>query len=250
MACKTIKVLTYNIHKGMNTGNRRFVLHTIKDSLRAVDADIVMLQEIHGEHAGSRKFISDWPDNNQLEFLADEVWRHNAYAKNAVYEKGHHGNAVLSKFPVQDWENINVSLTRRASRSLLHAVIEQPEPGKKLHIICVHLGLFNFERDQQLKRLVSHIGSLPREEPLIIAGDFNDWRGKATRHLNNNLGISEVFQSEAGAHARTFPAWLPVLKMDRVYVRGVELVSCQQLLGKPWRSLSDHIPLLVELQLS
>ena len=37
---KDLKVVTYNIHKGFNVGNQRFVLHQIKDALRAVDADL------------------------------------------------------------------------------------------------------------------------------------------------------------------------------------------------------------------
>lgn len=250
MASTSIKILTYNIHKGMNYGNRRFVLNGIRHNLREVDADLVLLQEIHGQHAGSRKMINNWPNNNQLEYLADSVWQFQAYGKNAIYKAGHHGNAILSKYPLVDWENIDVSLLRRTSRSLLHGVIQAPDVNQKLHIICVHLGLFGFERDHQFDRLVAHIESIAGDEPLIVAGDFNDWRGRAKRYLNAKLGLREVFQSHEGGLARTFPSWMPLLQMDRVYVRGVEVIASQRLLGQPWRSLSDHIPLLVECCIS
>lgn len=228
----------------------RFVLHSIKDALRFIDADIIFLQEIHGERMISGRRFDDWPTNSQFEFLADSIWDHYAYGKNAIYRSGHHGNAILSKYPFVEWENIDVSFMRSASRSLLHGTIEIPGSGQKLHIICVHLGLFGREREKQLTTLAKRIDShVPHDEPLIIAGDFNDWRGRAESHLNDRLGVSEVFVQSHGRHARTFPAWLPILAMDRIYSRGLDIIACQQLHGHPWRKLSDHIPLLAEFGL-
>jgi endonuclease/exonuclease/phosphatase family metal-dependent hydrolase len=242
-----LRILTYNIHKGFNSTNRRFVLHAIKEALQNIDADIVFLQEIHGESTKPNNRFDDWPTSSQFEYLADSIWRHHAYGKNAVYRTGHHGNAILSKYPIVEWENIDVSLMRTASRSLLHAAIEAPGLPQKLHLICVHLGLFNMEREMQLSTLAKRIDShVPHHEPLIIAGDFNDWRGRAERHLTSELGVSEVFMQTHGGYARSFPAWMPVLTMDRIYSRGLDLSQCQQLHGQPWRKLSDHIPLMAE----
>ena len=250
MTQKSLKILTYNIHKGFNTGNRRFILHDIKDALRRVDADMVFLQEIQGEHRVWQDKIENWPSLAQFEFLADQVWHHHAYGKNAIYKSGHHGNAILSKYPFNHWENINVSLMQTASRSLLHGSIHIPGSDKNLHVICVHLGLLGPERNKQLavlaKRIHSHI---PDNEPLIIAGDFNDWRGKAEKHLTSDLGVEEVFKSITGRYARSFPAWMPTLTMDRIYSRGLEAVQCQRLHGHPWRRLSDHTPLLAQFSL-
>ena len=250
MSNTSIKVLTYNIHKGFSIGNLRFILHDIKDSLREVNADVVFLQEILGERTISKQRFDDWPNNKQFEFLADEVWSHHAYGKNAIYKSGHHGNAILSKYPFTSWENIDVSIMKAASRSLLHGTIQLVADGPKIHIICVHLGLFNRERERQLTTLAKRISShVPSEEPLIIAGDFNDWRSRAERHLHHDLGVKEAFKSSHGSHALTFPAWLPVLSMDRIYFRGLEVVDCHRLHGQPWSRLSDHTPLLAEFRL-
>lgn len=250
MTKEVIKVLTYNIHKGFSTSNLRFILHEIKDSLRHVNADVVFLQEIHGERNISKNRFDDWPNNRQFEFLADQVWHHHAYGKNAIYKSGHHGNAILSKYPFVSWENIDVSIMRSASRSLLHGTIEMPGDGQKIHIICVHLGLFGSERERQLKTLAKRIAShVPADEPLIIAGDFNDWRGRAERYLHHDLGVQEVFKTSLGAYARTFPAWLPILSMDRIYFRGLDIVDCCPLYGQPWRRMSDHAPLLAEFSI-
>lgn len=250
MTDTSIKVLTYNIHKGFSVGNLRFILHDIKESLRHIDADVVFLQEIHGERSISNNRFDSWHNNRQFEFLADEVWQHHAYGKNAIYKSGHHGNAILSKYPFIEWENIDVSTMRSASRSLLHGAIQMIDTKQKIHIICVHLGLFERERERQLSTLVKRISShVPSNEPLIIAGDFNDWRGRAEQHLHHDLGVKEVFKSTRGAYARTFPALLPVLSMDRIYYRGLDVVDCSHLQGKPWRRLSDHTPLLAEFRI-
>lgn len=244
-----LNLLTYNIHKGMNSGNRRFVLHSIRESLRDVGADLVLLQEIHGDFSGAGRAIQGWPDNNQLDYLADGVWPHRAYAMNAVYRRGHHGNAVFSKFPLAMLGNVDVSLSRGASRSLLHVVINAPD-AVPLHVICVHLGLFGFERARQLRQLASHIHE--RVDPgsaLVVAGDFNDWRSHASRYLGEVEGLEEIFRGESGHYARTFPSWMPMLRMDRIYLRGCRTVDAVQLQGDPWWSLSDHIPLLAEIEL-
>jgi len=250
MPNSSIKVLTYNIHKGFSSGNLRFSLHGIKDSLRNIDADVVFLQEIHGERRISKNRFDDWPNNKQFEFLAHEVWDHHAYGKNAIYKSGHHGNAILSKFPFIEWENIDVSIMRTASRSLLHGTILMPDIEQKIHVICVHMGLFGRERERQFATLVKRISShVPSYEPLIIAGDFNDWLGRAQYHLHEGLGVNEVFKNTHGSYARTLPAWFPVLSMDRIYYRGLDVIDCVHLQGKPWNRLSDHTPLLAEFRL-
>ncbi|MBE9564553.1 MAG: endonuclease/exonuclease/phosphatase family protein [Proteobacteria bacterium] len=251
MSDTTIKILTYNIHKGFSTSNRHFILHDIKESLRLIDADVLLLQEIHGERVISNNRFDDWPNNRQFEFLADQVWSHHAYGKNAIYESGHHGNAILSKYPFVEWENIDVSFMRSASRSLLHGIIQIPGIDQKIHIVCVHLGLFGRERASQLSTLVKRISAfVPSDEPLVIAGDFNDWRCHADRYLHHDLGLKEAFKSTRGDYARTFPAALPVLAMDRIYYRGLDVVQCQRLHNQPWNRLSDHTPLLAEFRLT
>lgn len=246
----SLKVLTYNIHKGFSATNLRFILHEIKNFLRHIDADIVFLQEVHGERRISNQRFDNWPNTQQFEFLADQVWHHYAYGKNAIYNSGHHGNAILSKYPIIEWDNINVSMLRSASRSLLHGVISIPETNQKIHIICIHFGLFGHERKRQLSALVKRISThVSASEPLIIAGDFNDWREQAEHYLHRDLGVKEVFKITRGAYARTFPAWMPVLSMDRIYYRGLDIIDCNRLHGQPWHRLSDHIPLLAEFRL-
>lgn len=245
-----LKVLTYNIHKGFSQGNRRFVLHQIRSALMAADADILFLQEMQGEHRKHEQRISDWPSCSQFEYLAKGAWPYFAYAKNATYNVGHHGNAILSRYPLISWENINVSPYRRASRSLLHGVINLADKGTDLHIICIHFGLLGGERQKQIAKLCARIDSdVPHKAPLIVAGDFNDWSGVAEKYFHQHLELQEAFFCLHGRRAMTFPAWLPILPMDRIYYRGLEPVSCERLVHAPWPHLSDHAPLTATFRL-
>ncbi|MCB1678738.1 MAG: endonuclease/exonuclease/phosphatase family protein [Halioglobus sp.] len=247
-----LNILTYNIHKGYCTGKRRFVLESMRERIAETGADVVFLQEIHGtaikSEAKRRRF--SYPDQPHFEYLADTAWPHYAYGRNAIYRKGDHGNAILSKYPFSSWENIDVSIFPRSSRSILHGVIEIPGKNTRLHTLCVHLGLLEQERREQLQALTDRIDRhIPRDEPMIVAGDFNDWRRRAEHHLHDDLGLEELFVELQGRHARTFPVWAPMLSVDRIYYRGLQPTTCERLSSGHWRDLSDHAALFGEFQL-
>jgi len=246
-----LRVLSYNIHKGFSVGNAAYILDHLRKALRKIDPDIVCLQEVLGEHTGHRRRIPEWPIASQFEYLADSIWPHHAYGKNSVYQHGHHGNAILSKFPVTEWDNIDISQNRLERRGILHAVIAMPRQSLPLHVLSLHLDLLERTRKPQLLKICNRIGThVPDEHPLIIGGDFNDWRGRATSIMEQGIGASEAFQSAHGAHARSFPARYPLLKLDRFYFRGLELQKASVLKGDPWNALSDHLPLLCEFLLT
>ena len=247
---KGLRVITYNIHKGFNASNRRFVLHQIREALRIADTDLLFLQEMQGEHLHRENKIANWPERSQFEFIAEEVWPFYVYGKNAVYDAGHHGNAILSKHPFESSENINVSPFPWASRSMLHGVIRLPQSSQDIHIVCIHFGLLGKERRLQISKLGDRIDShVPHDAPLIVAGDFNDWQCQADHLFHDHLGLKEVFRETHGHHARTFPSWLPLLQMDRIYYRGLTPASCERLSHAPWHKLSDHAPLMASFTL-
>ncbi len=239
-----IRVLTYNIHKGFARYNRDFVLHKIKDHLHNAAVDVVLLQEIQGRHLRHESRISSWPDVSQFEYLADSIWPHFAYGKNAIYRKGHHGNAILSKFVIDEWNNLNLSRFQRASRSLLHGKIEMPDSKHPLHLLCVHLDLLGFERKRQIRKLKSYIDStIGASDPIILGGDFNDWHGGLANSFESQLGLQEAYHQLNGKYAKTFPSHWPMLRMDRIYFRGINLLDSYCLKRQPWNELSDHLPL-------
>jgi endonuclease/exonuclease/phosphatase family metal-dependent hydrolase len=246
----TFKVLTYNIHKGFDMYNQNFVLHEIRKQIQAIDVDAVFLQEVLGQHQQHEDLIIDWPEVPPLEFLADQIWPHYAYGKNAIYSEGHHGNAILSKHSIEHWKNINVSRFKKASRSLLHGIIHVPDTDLRIHFICVHLELIGFERKRQLNILKQYVNSIiPDKEPLIIAGDFNDWNSRTGLHLESDLTMQEVFHLKQGHYSRTYPSIWPMLRMDRIYFRNIELIECECLRDSPWKQMSDHLPLYAHFKI-
>lgn len=245
---RSISLITYNIHKGFGVGAVRFLLPEMRSALTELNPDFVFLQEVQGVHRKREKRIQSWPDSPQFEYIAENIWPHYIYAKNAVYHAGHHGNAILSKYPFERFESINLSNMNRASRGIVHTQLKLADSN--LHLLCVHLGLFKAERAEQCKALMSRIEEMvPPDEPLLMAGDFNDWRRIISKPLANDLGIREAFVTVEGQHARSFPAIKPALCVDRVYFRGMNVQEVACLHGKPWRMLSDHLPLYARFEL-
>lgn len=232
-----LKILTYNIHKGRRAYSSSFMLEELKAAIERTGADIVCLQEVQGAH----KRISA----PQFERLADRLWSHYAYARNALTQQGHHGNAILSRFPIRNQSNTNVSLLRGASRSILQAEIEMPDAGgRSVQIMCVHMGLFGFERRMQIAALESRIDSLPADMPLLVAGDFNDWTGSGHQLLKRRGDLQELSEAMNGRLTRSFPATRPLLAVDRIYTRHLQPLSVETSPPAMWRNLSDHIPLI------
>jgi endonuclease/exonuclease/phosphatase family metal-dependent hydrolase len=244
---RSLTVVTYNIHKGLSQFNRRLVLHGIRDGLTQLGADVAFLQEVQGKNDHHTRRHVRWPETSQHEFLTHEG-SHCVYGMNAVYQDGHHGNAVVSRNPIACWENIDVSHHPLESRGLLHCEIEIPGWKERLHCVNVHLGLWARSRRFQLEWLTEFIrASVPKKGPLIVAGDFNDWRGKASVFLAQELGLYDVFETTEGRVARTFPAKMPVFTLDRIYVRDLNIDSVERQVGAPWSRLSDHVALAAKL---
>lgn len=241
---KKLHIATYNIHKGFSGLGQRLIVHEQRDCLHNLNADIVFLQEVVGHHSKHASRYSGWPEGGQHEFFAGTIWSDSIYGKNAVYESGHHGNAILSRYPIVSWENEDISTHRFESRGLLHCEINIPNWEENLHCICVHLGLFKQGRKTQLKAIKKRIKKLiPSHAPLVIAGDFNDWHEMTGPVLANTLDLIEVFEQTKGRVARSFPSMLPILRLDRIYVRGFHIENSFVHQQRPWLTTSDHTAL-------
>lgn len=290
-APKAVRVATYNIHKGVIRdlfGLRRVSrIHELRDRLHELGADLVFLQEVQGRHTRHAERFEAWPEEPQDQFLArSPSLRHTfetAYGRNANYLHGHHGNALLSRFPILGRENRDVSDHALEKRGVLHCRIDVA--GREVHCFVAHFGLLARSRARQAEALIDWIArEVPADAPLIVAGDFNDWRNLLSERLCESLGVHEVFDvingrsrvaervvhfvrdrlAEHGAAevaarlprmvravrtARTYPALVPWLRMDRIYVRGFEVRDAQVLRGPQWAQLSDHSPLVADLHL-
>jgi len=247
-AMARITILSLNINAGFDLSRRRFLLPLLRDAVHTVGADVVLLQEVLGEHAGHARRHRQWPEQAQHAYMAGALWPHHAYGRNANFAEGHQGNAVLSRFPIASHGNRDVSIAGHEARGLLHVVIAVRGDARPLHVVNVHLGLREAHRQRQVAQLADFVAKdIPPGAPLVVAGDFNDWRALAHPALRA-AGLREAFEEGGGRLALTFPAPMPVLPLDRIYLRDVAVITLSVLRAKPWSRLSDHAGLLAEIE--
>lgn len=243
-----LRLLSYNIHKCIGGLDRRYDPARVAQVIAPYEPDLVALQEVD-QHA---------PRSNadrQVDVLGDYLGlRHRTYFPNVkVRTGGEYGNAILSRFPLTETTNIDVTVPPKKRRSVLHAryrIRMNGDAGKHtrtLHLYNLHLGLSGIERKIQLRRfLESHpfIG-LHHRTPIVVAGDFNDVWGTLGKKLLGPAG----FETSA-PRVRTFPAWSPIRALDSVYVRGdARIHRVYTSRARLAMRASDHLPLIAEIEI-
>jgi endonuclease/exonuclease/phosphatase family metal-dependent hydrolase len=249
-----LRVATYNIHKGVRGmgPRKRLEIHNLGLAVEALDADLVCLQEVRlFHHREARRFDRTWfgwPEGGQAEFLAPEGYEV-AYRTNAITRHGEHGNALLSRWPMGDVGHHDVSDHRFEQRGLLHVHVHWA--GTRLHAVVVHFGLVHASRVRQVERLARYIAAVvPPDEPVLVAGDFNDW-GERLNEPMARIGLQRAAADNPTRRQRlTFPAVAPVFALDRVYTRGLRCKATQVPRGGNWARMSDHLPFVAELELA
>tara|TARA_B100001971_G_scaffold215185_1_gene259358 strand:- start:27306 stop:28031 length:726 start_codon:yes stop_codon:yes gene_type:complete len=232
-----IRCLSYNIHKGLNWNNSVHILPKLKEFLQSLDLEFVFLQEVVGENKLLPEKFSTWVDN-QHEFLADSVWTDYAYSQNAVYDKRHHGNAILSKYPIISHHVYDLTQHKREMRALLYCEVETPEG--RLDLYCTHLNLLHHHRRAQYEKINEVIAENYRvkKNPIVLAGDLNDWFKKSHHHVD----LLDACHIQLDKKVKTFPHILPIVQLDHFYSYQIKPVGLEVI--KPPLMLSDHLPLL------
>jgi endonuclease/exonuclease/phosphatase family metal-dependent hydrolase len=242
-----LRMMTYNIHKAIGGVDRKYRPERVRDTIAPFDPDFVLLQEVD---EGAKRSNG----HRQVDLLGDMLGlRHRTFFPNVrVRNGGHYGNAILSRFPLTDARNIDLTFPFTKRRSVLHARFRVRRAGvaghlRTVHVLNLHLGLSATLRKLQIQRfLESHpFSHFHPRTPVVVAGDFNDLGGS----LGPEFLIPAGFRTMAQP-LRTFPAWAPIWALDCIYVRGdVELLHVQRPHQKVARAASDHLPLLAELRL-
>lgn len=235
-----LRLVTYNIHKGIGGRDRRYRPERIIETLAHLQADIAFLQEVDEDVPRSRHDM-------QAELLAAELgFSHLAFQRNVTLKKGWYGNAILSRFPLTDIESYDLTIRFKKRRQALFARCKVPvgEHTRSLIMANLHLGLAGTERVYQLRKILEHhlVADAQRQTPILVGGDFNDLWGSLGKRVLEPAGFHL-----AGGMMRTFPAVLPIRPLDRVYFRGPLSVhhsfACRTAVA---HQASDHLPLVTE----
>ena len=237
------RVATYNIHKGVQGLwlLSRLEIGNLALAVEQLDADVVCLQEVRKMNLREQERFENWPSIPQADFLAPEGYEP-VYYTNAITKYGEHGNALLSRWPVISHQQRDISDHKLEQRGILH--VEVNVAGQHVHVIVVHLGLIHISRIRQVELIHEFVrDELPADDAVVIAGDFNDW-GEQTAAIFHRAGFKE-FQE---GNFFTYPSRLPVVQLDRVFVRGLKPKGLFVPRGKIWWRMSDHLPLVAEFE--
>jgi endonuclease/exonuclease/phosphatase family metal-dependent hydrolase len=227
----TIRVVTYNVHTCVGV-DRRYDPARIAAVLRGIDADIACLQEVDARR--------------RIERHADQ-WAYLGEATGCKVilsgdPRGRFDNAILTRHPVVAASSLDLTVAGHQPRGAIDADLLVGD--RVVRVIATHFGLHAGERRLQASRLMTALGEVSTArrraaDAVLLMGDLNEWRGRsgAIRAFDRRLGPS--------ASARTFPSWLPVLALDRIYADGPAVLHDVSVYRTPLARLaSDHLPLV------
>jgi endonuclease/exonuclease/phosphatase family metal-dependent hydrolase len=236
-----MRLLSYNIHKGVGGSDRRYRLNRVLDVIRAEEPDVVCLQEVDFNVKRSNF-------DNQPDLLANGLRMNSVlYQLNVPHREGGYGNLILSRWPIRQQHHLCLRLRKRKPRGAQLVVIDTPQGA--LRLVNWHLGLAERERRWQTARLLGHaLFTELSALPTLIAGDYNDWRNTLGKHRFAAHRFEQV--TDPITKFRSFPAFLPLASLDKVYRRGPVRVDHAGLVrSRLARKASDHLPLCVDFRL-
>jgi endonuclease/exonuclease/phosphatase family metal-dependent hydrolase len=225
-----LTVASYNVHRFVGTDGARDV-RRVADVVVALDADVVALQE-----------VAFTPHNDLPDELLAAVSGYHAFAAPISRGDGlRHGNLVLTRLPIAKARRICLDFERREPRTAVELLLETP--SRPLRVVATHLGLEPSERRFQVKLILQHVAG-DEDSVTVLLGDFNEWFlvGRPLRWLHRRFGSSQ--------YVATFPSWLPLLALDRVWVHPPRAMNrCGALRNALTRRASDHLPVVAHLEL-
>jgi len=252
-----IRIMTYNVHRCIGLDRKASALRVA----RVIDTykpDIIALQELDTDHKRSGRV-------NQPFFIARYLNMHHYFHSSFQIGNGHHGNAILSRFPIQcKAARILPSLSgkvRSEFKGGLWAALVQPRAviwvsfminTIPVQFLATHLGLRKKERDIQLQTLLSPdwLGSAECTHPVIFCGDLNARpRSSVCQKLRQRL-IDVQLPSKNHKPLPTFHNRLPISRIDHIFV-SPEITVLKAMVpdSKLAKIASDHRPLIADLEL-
>ena len=237
------RVVTWNIHKGIGGLDRLYRPERVVQVLRQLEPDVALLQEVALDLPRAR-------GHDQVALLSHALgMRHWAYDPQHRFPQGGYGNAILSRWPLSDIYQLDLTIGTRKKRGALQAKarVRLGRHARTVVLHCMHLGLAGSERGRQLERFLSSdpFRGLHHRTPIVLGGDLNDLWGTLGPRFLVPAGFNR-----AGRLLSTFPAWLPVRPLDGVFVRGdAQPMEVRVGRSEVARAASDHLPLAVDIEL-
>lgn len=237
----SLALVTYNIRRGIGANGRGDGrLEPLASALATCAPQLLLCQEVFHPADGG-------PGQSQV--LADALGLNSYYEPNRQRRRGSVGNATMTHLPAERCANHNISTNWLEHRGVLYVRLRLGD--RPLHIFNAHLGLNQHQRNVQVRRIRGLLSATCAPgEPVILAGDFNDWNRRLDPQITQQLQLTNVAAHLQGRAGLTYHAQRPLFSLDRIYVRNLVCHAVARLAGSPWDVLSDHLPLRAELALS
>jgi len=235
---RPLRIASYNVHKCTGMDFRKDP-GRVAEVIRSLDADIISLQEVLSGPGGGA--------SAQVRYLAERAGMYMAVsAPTRLKKEGEYGNALLSRFPITRVRLHDISLGGFEPRGVIDADIMVGD--FTVRVLATHFGLWPMERNRQMERLLQILPERPRF-PLVVMGDMNGWvpGSPVLKRLEERLGKPVTM--------RSFPALIPFLPLDRIWVLPSEYLTGAFSISNPAdrsgfiRFASDHLPVVAAFYL-
>lgn len=242
IAFDLMRVLSYNIHKGIGGRDRRYQFRRILDVIEHENPDLICLQEVDRDTRRSRH-------DDQPHLLSEHFqFAHLMYRINVPLKHGGYGNLLLSRWPFKSRHEVSLRWGTKKPRSAQIAVVETLEGP--LRLVNCHLGLAETERQWQVRHLLEH--NLFRESdglPTLIVGDTNDWRNTLIQGPLQEFGMKQI--TGPPSKFRSFPAYMAVGALDKAFCcPQLHVHEARIVRTSLTRDASDHLPLVIDFHLN
>jgi endonuclease/exonuclease/phosphatase family metal-dependent hydrolase len=233
-----LRVVTYNIHRCRGL-DRRVRPERIAAVLAGVGADVVALQEVIGPGLSGP---------GHAELIGAALGMGWVMAPTRELRRHHFGNVVLSRYPIRDHAQLDLSWKTCEPRGCQRVGIDLG-PGRQLFVYNVHFGTALLERRYQANRLAAWVQSRRPAGPKLVLGDFNEWsRGLVRDVLADRLESVDLYPHLK--RRRTYPGFFPLLHLDHIYFDGdIEVRRIELPRTRRTMVASDHLPLVADIEI-
>ncbi|MHA0902095.1 endonuclease/exonuclease/phosphatase family protein [Enterobacter ludwigii] len=223
-------------------------------AIPALQSDIIALQEVDFNTQRSAKNAGTAKPVNQAEMLAKAGNMHYAECPSIDFDGGKYGTALLSRWKIDKTEQVKLSnIDDREQRTACVNYITVPGMPAPLAVIITHpdQDRDNALRLKQIRELMALVDKTGKNAIPVLMGDLNlvpaspEYR-ELRYQMNDTLPTEGDF---------TYPSWNPNRRIDYILTSAAQQWNVESKMTRnkeniPWGQLSDHLPLIVRLQLT